>query len=46
VSKDDPFKKINGMPTYPNAHAKVKTWIFVAQFAGNWFEFGLILNYF
>ena len=29
---------------YPNAYAKVKKWIFVVQFPGNWFEFGIIGN--
>ena len=32
------------MSTYPNAHARLKKLIFAAQLAGNWFEFGLILN--
>ena len=32
------------MPTYSNAHAKVKKWIFNAHFPRNWFEFDIILN--
>ena len=32
------------MPTYLNAHAKVKKWIFEVQFPGNWFKFGIIGN--
>ena len=30
------------MPTYSNAHAKVKKLIFEVQFPGNWFEFDMI----
>ena len=33
-----------GMPTYSNAHAKVKKWIFDAHFPGNWIEFGIKQN--
>ena len=33
-----------GMPTYPNAYAKVKKWIFDVRFPGNCFEFDMILN--
>ena len=29
-----------------HAHAKIENWIFDAQFPGNWFEFGIILNNF
>ena len=32
------------MPTYSNAHAKVKKWIFEVQFPDNWFEFDIIVN--
>ena len=32
------------MSAYPNAHAKVKRWIFDAYIPGNWFEFGIISN--
>jgi len=29
---------------HPDAHAKVKKWIFDVQFPGNWFEFDIIGN--
>ena len=32
------------MSTYPNAHAKVKKWIFKVQFPGNWIKFDIIVN--
>ena len=32
------------MPTYPNAYARMKKWIFFVQFQGNWFRFGIIWN--
>ena len=32
------------VPTYPNAHTKVKKWIFELRFQGNWFEFIVIVN--
>ena len=32
------------MPTYPNAHAKIKKWIFHDRFPGFWIEFGIIWN--
>ena len=38
------WKVCRGMPTYPNAYAKVKKWIFDVRFPGKCFEFGIILN--
>ena len=32
------------MPTYLNAHAKIRKLIFEVQFPGNWFEFDIIGN--
>ena len=32
------------VPSHSNAHAKVKNWIFDAEFPGKLFEFGIILN--
>ena len=32
----DQCKKIRGLFTYSNAHAKVKTWIFDFRFSGKW----------
>ena len=32
------------VPTYSNAHAKVKKWIFKIHFPGNWSKFGINVN--
>ena len=32
------------VPTYSNAQAKIKKWIFHVKFPGFWIEFGIFLN--